>query len=415
MQQLAIEGGPKVRTSDWPERAKRFDKQELKHLKQALQQNTLFYMYGQKTKQMCRKMARLCGAKHVVPCSSGSAAIHGAIKACDVGPGDEVITSPITDAGTILGIVYEGALPVFADVDPRTYSITAKSIEERITARTRAVVVVHLAGCPADIKPIVRLCKRRDIRLIEDCAQSWCAKVSSRWVGTFGDLGCFSLNDFKHITAGDGGLIVTDNEELYRRAWLSVDKCYDRIDGKRSLPFAAPNYRISELQSAVAIAQLGKVRKITSARNTLGRRLGEKLSDVPGVLPHRVIPDAYATWWFYLIQIEPERLGADAPAFAEAVAAEGIPVSAGYVQPVYLTYEYLRRKSAFNHSQWPFTQARKSLRYEKGYCPDAERVMQNVVFFPLREELSAREIDDTAAAVRKVAGCYAERRGARTA
>jgi len=277
------------------------------------------------------------------------------------------------------------------------------------------VVVVHLAGCPADIKPIVRLCKRRNIRLIEDCAQSWCAKVSNRWVGTFGDIGCFSLNDFKHITAGDGGLIVTDNEELYRRAWLSVDKCYDRIEGKRSLPFAAPNYRISELQSAVAIAQLGKVRKITSARHSLGRRLGEKLSDVPGVLPHRVIADAYATWWFYLIQIQPEHLGADAAAFSEAVAAEGIPVSAGYVRPVYLTYEYLRRKSAFNHSQWPFTQARKSLRYEEGYCPNAERVMQNVVFFPLREELSTREIDDTTAAVCKVAGCYRERRAGRKA
>jgi len=155
-EKLALHGGPKVRTRPWPERGRRFGEQELKELREALEQNTLFYVYGEKTRRMCSRMARMCGMPHVVACSSGSAAIHAAIKACGVGPGDEVITSPITDAGTVLGIVYEGAVPVFADIDPLNYNVTAATIRERITARTRAVIVVHLAGCPADMEPMAR-------------------------------------------------------------------------------------------------------------------------------------------------------------------------------------------------------------------------------------------------------------------
>ena len=228
MTTLAVNGGEKVRTQPWPKVGRRFGKEELQQLKEALEQNTLLYIYGNKTKQLCAKMAKVCGAKHVLACSSGSAAVHGAVKACGVGPGDEVITSPLTDAGTILGVVYEGGIPVFADTDPTSYNITAASIEKQISKRTRAVIVVHLAGVPADIKPIVRLCKRRKIKLIEDCAQSWGAMVDDRWVGTFGDIGTFSLNDYKHLSAGEGGLIVTDDEELYGTAWLGIDKGYDR-------------------------------------------------------------------------------------------------------------------------------------------------------------------------------------------
>lgn len=401
---LAIEGGTKTRRKAWPGRTNRFGREELKEVKEALAQNTLFYLYGRKTKQMCAKMARMCGAKHVVPCSSGSAALHGAVKACGVGPGDEVITAPITDAGTILAIVYEGAIPVFADIDPLGYNVTAQSVEKCITARTRAVIVVHLAGCPVDIKPIIRLCRKRKIKVIEDCAQSWGAKVDGKWVGTFGDLGCFSLNDFKHISAGDGGLIVTNSAKLYREAWLSIDKCYDRVTGMRNLPFAAPNYRITELQSAVAIAQFGKLGKITSARHALGERLTRGLRKIEGVTPHSVVKGGYATYWFYLMQIDVKRLRTDAATFTGALNAEGIPGSAGYIEPVYLDYEYLRKKTAFHHSRWPFTQARKGFSYRKGDCPNAETVIRNCFRFPLNEALSARDIDDVVAAVQKVAG-----------
>ncbi len=409
MSNLAMDGGPKVRTDPWPEKGKRFGKEELQELKEALDQNTLFYIYGDKTKILCSRMAELCGSEHVVACSSGSAAVHGAIKACEVGPGDEVITSPITDAGTILGIVYEGAIPVFADIDPTSYNITAKSIEERLSKRTKAVIAVHLAGVPADIKPIVRLCKKHGIMLIEDCAQSWGTKIDDRWVGTFGHLGAFSFNDYKHLSAGEGGLIVTDDEELYSLAWRGIDKCYDRLNGERSVYFVAPNYRITELQSAVGIAQLGKLDMICGTRHRLGERLTAGLKGVKGVIPHKVPKGSYATYWYYLIQIDTDYLGTDAGTFGKAMNAEGIPGSGSfYMQPVYLTYPYLRKKNPFHHSRYPFTLARKSIKYHEGYCPVAEDVVQRVFYFPMTEWLTEQEIDDTIAAVKKVADHFRE-------
>lgn len=411
MAALAMNGGTKVRTRPWPAVGRRFGKEELKQLEEALEQNTLFYLYGSKTKQLCARMAKVCGAKHVVACSSGSAAVHGAVKACGVGPGDEVITSPITDAGTILGVVYEGAIPVFADIDPTSYNITAASIKEHISKRTKAVIVVHLAGVPADIKPIVRLCKRHKIKLIEDCAQSWGTMVDDQWVGTFGELGTFSLNDYKHLSAGEGGLIVTDDYELYATAWRGIDKCYDRLTGTRSVFFVAPNYRITELQSAVAIAQLGKLKRIISKRHRLGERLTAGLKGIPGITPHKVVKGGYATYWFYLIRLDTDYLGIDAPTFGQALNAEGIAGSGRfYMRPVHLDYPYLRQKTAFHHSRYPFTLARKSITYEKGSCPNAEQAAEEVYYVPLNEWLSNREIDDTIAAVKKVAGYYREQK-----
>jgi dTDP-4-amino-4,6-dideoxygalactose transaminase len=337
--------------------------------------------------------------------------VHGAVKACGVGPGDEVVTSPIADAGTILGIVYEGAIPVFADVDPTSYNITAASIEERISKRTKAIIVVHLAGVPADIKPIVRLCKRCRIKLIEDCAQSWGAMVDDRWVGTFGDVGTFSFNDYKHLSTGEGGLIVTDNHDLYATAWLAIDKCYDRVTGTRSVFFVAPNYRITELQSAVGIAQLGKLKRIIAKRHRLGERLTEGLKGVRGIAPHKVVKGGYATYWFYLIRLDTDFLGVDAPTFGKALNAEGIAGSGRfYMRPIHLAYSYLRKRAAFHHSRYPFTLARKSVKYQEGCCPNAERVAEAVYYFPVNEWLSNREIDDTIAAVKKVAGYYREQK-----
>jgi perosamine synthetase len=407
MAELALHGGPKVRTGAWPKTGKRFGKEELKELKEALDQNTLFYMHGTKTPALCARMANLCGRKYVIACSSGSAAVHGAVKACGVGPGDEVITSPVTDAGTILGVVYEGGIPVFADIDPESYNLTAATIERKISPRTKAVILVHLGGIPADVEPIAALCKARGIKLIEDCAQSWGAKMNGTWVGTFGDVAAFSFNDYKHVSAGEGGLIVTDDHDLYATAWRAIDKCYDRLTGKRDVYFVAPNYRITELQSAVGIAQLGKVNGITSKRHLLGDRLSRGLAGIPGIRQHAVPAGGYATYWYYLIGIEPDALHVDASTFGRALNAEGIPGSGRfYMEPVHLAYSYLSRQTAFHHSTWPFSLASSEVSYQRGICPAAEAMQSRVFYFPLDEWLSVKEIDDTVAAVRKVADFF---------
>jgi len=399
----AIDGGAPVRTRPWPKVGNRFAGRERELLDEALDQNTLFYVHGEMTKRLCARMSELTGAPHAVACSSCSAAIHAAVKACGVGPGDEVITTPVTDAGTLLGIIYEGALPVFADVDPSNYNVTAETVADRITERTRAVIVVHLAGCPADIKPLGELCRERGVKLIEDCAQSWAAKVDGRWVGTFGDVGCFSLNDYKHVSAGDGGLIVTRDEELYETACLAVDKCYDRHSRQRLMEFVAPNYRITELQSAVALAQLDRVEDIGAARNALGVQLTEGLKTIDGLVAHAVPEGGYGTYWFYLIGLDDRFTQDDAETFTQAMIAEGIPGGRGYVDPSYLRYPYLRNQSAFHHSKWPFTQAVDPQRYEPGLCPVAEKVFTRCFKFPLNEWLTEEDIDDVILVARKVA------------
>lgn len=408
-QKLALDGGPKVRKAAWPKPGKRFGREELRQLKEALEQNTLFYKHGKKTGMMCEKMAKLVGVKNVVPCSSGSAAIHGAVKACGVGPADEVITAPITDAGSLLGIVYEGAIPVFADLDMDSFNMTAASVEARITTRTRAVIVVHLMGNPADIEGISAVCRGRGIKVIEDCAQAWGAKMHGRPVGAFGDCGCFSLNDFKHISSGEGGLIVTNDDDLAWRAALSIDKCYDRVRNTRGMDFCAPNYRITELQSAVAIAQMDRLKGIVTRRNALGARLEKGLRKARGVIPCKVLPGAWPSWWFYMFRIDPAALGVDSDMFIKAVAAEGVPLER-YVEPVHYSYKYLVNQSAFNHSKWPFSSAKVVPPYGRGYCPSAEMAYQTGVRLRLTHWLGEREIDDAVKAVCKVSACFMARK-----
>ncbi len=391
-----------VRTHPWPQPGPRFEGRELELLAEALRQNTLSYVHGHMTQRLCARMSELTGAAHVVACSSGSAAIHVALKACGVGPGDEVITAPVTDAGTIIGIIYEGAIPVFADVDPVNYNLTAETVAECLTQQTRAVIAVHLAGCPADIVPIAELCRNRGITLIEDCAQSWAAQVNGQWVGTFGDMGCFSLNDYKHISAGEGGLVITNDERLHRTAALAADKCYDRLTRARLMEFVAPNYRISELQSAVALAQLDRVEAIGARRHALGQRLGNGLAATDGLLPHEAPVGAYSTYWFYLIQLDRRFTANDVEDFAKAMNREGIPGGRGYVRPVYLAYPYLIRQSAFHHSRWPFTQAVSPQPYAPGLCPVAESVFDRSYKFPLSEWLDDSDIDDVIRAAQKV-------------
>lgn len=407
-QKLALEGGPKVRKAAWPKPGKRFGKEELQQLKEALDQNTLFYKHGKKTDLMCAKMARMTGARHVVPCSSGSAAIHGALKACGVGPADEVITAPITDAGTLVGIVYEGAIPVFADVDTDSFNITPASVEARITPRTRAVVVVHLMGNPADVQGIAAICRKKGIKVIEDCAQAWGARLHGKILGTIGDCGCFSMNDFKHISSGEGGMIITNDDDLAWRAALSIDKCYDRLRNTRGMEFCAPNYRITELQSAVAIAQLDRLKGIVTRRNMLGTRLGKGLRKIPGVIPCKELPGAWSSWWFYMFRINPDFLGVDADMFIKAVSAEGVPLER-YVEPVHYSYKYLVNHSAFNHSKWPFSSAKIVPPYGRGYCPSAEMAHDTGVRFKLNHWLGLKEIDDVIKAIIKVAACFSSR------
>ena len=408
-EKIALYGGTPTKTTPYG-KGKRFGKEELANLEEALNQNTLFYWFGNMTKRFCAKFADMYGAKHCVATSSGTASIHVALGAVGVGPGDEVITSPITDMGSVIGILYQNAVPVFADLDPHTYNMDPDAIEAKITKRTKAIVVVHLAGNAAEIDRIVEIAHRHGVAVIEDCAQSYCCKYKGKYVGTFGDIGCFSLNDFKHISAGDGGMILTDNEDLYYKAMMFADKNFNRLGTEvvKNIPYLAPNYRMNELTAAVGLAQLDRVEDICAKRNVYGTKLSKALEESPGLYPHKVLADCESSYWFYLLRIDEKTLGVSRDEFVKALKAEGISSSAGYIPSCVYQYDMFKNRTAYpGTTHYPFDGTHGDpIEYKDGDCPVAEEILRTCLKMPVNEFFTNADLEDTVAAIKKVCAYY---------
>lgn len=414
MEELALYGGAKTKTTPFGT-GRRFGQEELANLKEALDQNTLFYWFGNQVKQLTAKFAEMYGVNHCVATSSGTAAIHVALGACGVTAGDEVITSPITDMGTVIGILYQNAIPVFADLDPHSYNLDLKSVEAKITPKTKAIIVVHLTGGPADMDGIMEVAKRHNLRVIEDCAQSYLAEYKGRLCGTIGDIGCFSLNDFKQITAGDGGLIITNDRELYETAFRFVDKNYQRLPSpaaSRDVNFLAPNYRMNELTGAVGRAQLSRVEAICRRRTEIGTRLSEALGKLPGVYPPKVEQDSRSTYWFYMFRIDEKEAGVSRDLFSDALEAEGIPNLKGYIPTCVYEYELFTNQNAYMGTHCPFKCNYNGLshQYYKGLCPTAEEILNTAIRFNINEYFTNEDVDAIIAAVTKVSHYFSAKK-----
>ncbi|MEA4889375.1 MAG: DegT/DnrJ/EryC1/StrS family aminotransferase [Clostridiaceae bacterium] len=415
MDKLALLGGNKVKTTEFGS-GKRFGDAELQQVKEALDQNTLFYWYGKKVKAFTQKFADMYQVKYCVATTSGTASIHVALGALGVGPGDEVITSPITDMGSVIGILYQNAIPIFADLDPHTYNMDPASIEARITDKTKAIVVVHLAGGPADMDPIMAIARKHNVKVIEDCAQSYQCRYKGRLAGTIGDIGCFSVNDFKHISAGDGGMVVTNDEDLYLKAMRFADKNYDRLatspSASRKIPFLAPNYRMSELVGAVGLAQLDRLTWICDKRHQFGDKLTAGIKDLPGITPHVVLDGCESSYWFYMLRVDEKKAGVNRDTFSEALNAEGIPSSAGYIPTCVYEYDLFQNKNAFDGTHVPFDSPYygKEVDYHKGLCPVAEEILETAVRLNVNEFYTDQDLADTIAAIRKVATYYSAKK-----
>ncbi len=415
MSDLALYGGEKTKTTPFGT-GKRFGDGELNELKEALDQNTLFYMSGNKVKKFAEDFAGMYGVKHCVTASSGTASIHIALGAVGVTAGDEVITSPITDMGTVIGILYQNAIPVFADLDPNTYNMNPESIESKITGKTKAILVVHLAGNPSDMDAIMDIARRHKIRVVEDCAQSYMCYYKGRLAGTIGDAGCFSLNDFKHISTGDGGMCLFNDDDLYKKAFKFADKNYDRFSTDpftmRRIEFLAPNYRMNELQGAVALAQLGKLKWICERRNSLGDAITEGIKGLPGISPHKVTEGGKCSYWFYMMRINESEAKVSRDEFTRALTMEGIPCSAGYIPACVYEYDLFINKNAYPGSDCPFgcKLYGKDITYSKGLCPTAENILNTAVKIPVNEFYTDNDLDEIVKAIRKVSAYYGSRK-----
>jgi len=408
---LALFGGPKAKTTP-AGTFQRYGDEELAQLREALAQNTLFYAHGSKVKTLCERFAALHGMAHCVPVSSCSAAIHVALASLNLEPGDEVITSPITDMGTVLGMLWCQLIPVFADLDPDAYNLDPASVEARITPRTRAIVAVHLAGAPCDLGALRAIAEKHHLTLIEDCAQSYLAEYRGKYVGSYGDLSCFSINEYKHISCGDGGLILTNDDNLALRCRLLSDKGYDRTGQMRNrmTPFLALNYRMTELQGAVALAQLDKLPGIIAHFRKVGDRLHAGLQAIEGLLLPRIVDGGRSSYWFYMLRVDEAALGVTRDWFLQAIQAEGVEAGAYISAPVYRTGVFADQ-ATLGSSGLPFTLPGSSGgRYAEGTCPQAEEILRTCINIGIGMWRSEGEMDEIASAFRKVAEyCLAQR------
>lgn len=404
---LAIEGGPKSIEHALPgvlnAAGRTFDQYEEELVLQALRSGCLSRNGGTMVRRLEQEFAAALGVKHAVACSSGTACVHLAVAALDLEPGDEVIVPPITDIGSILPILWQNAIPIFADVDPRTMLLDPAAVEGQITPRTRAVIAVHLAGLACDMDALLNICAKHKVVLIEDCSQAYWAEYKGKRVGSMGDMACFSLQQSKHITCGEGGLMVTSNQDYARRALLFSDKAWPRDSGSLGscrFLFLSQNYRMSELCGAVALAQLQKVQSVVERRRVRALQLIEQIAGIDSVAAPWTPPGLSHAYWLFMLRVSDPSI--DVQAFGEALIAEGVPAWVRYiVDPLYMS-PIFTQPSTYGTSGYPFTMYGRQ-QFAHGLCPASERVLSEVIAIQWNENYTEEHVRQIAAAISKVA------------
>ena len=375
---------------------------EITAVAKAIESGTLTSTKGTFVQQFEASFACQLGQKHGYACSSGTAALHTAIAAVDPEPGDEIITTSITDMGALMPMLYQGAIPVFADVDPRTYNITADSIQKCLSHRTKAIMVTHLFGNPCQMKPIMELAGGHKIPVIEDCAQAFGASIGGKNVGTWGELGCFSLQQGKHITTGEGGVVTSDNDDLARRCFLFINKAWGYGDQNPDHYFIALNYRMNELTGAVALAQLDKLDMSVSNRIQQADSLTESLQGTPGIGLPVVANNAVHTYWKYTVDVDPDIIQGGTVALAKALREYGIFSAPRYIQKPAFQCQVFRDQRTFGNSRFPFTMALKdAVDYSESKFPGTFQALARVLVLPWNERYSDEDVDYVATAVKQ--------------
>lgn len=424
MKNLAILGGKPIRTKPFPPRVS-MGKEEKEAALRVLDRDVLsgflgapgkFFNGGEEVNKFEELWASEYNFKYALSVNSWTAGLQVAMGAIGIEPGDEVICPPYTMSASATAALFYGGIPIFADIDEERYTICPKSIESKISKYTKAIVVVHLFGLPADMDPILEIARKHNLKVIEDCAQSPGAYYKGKPVGTLGDIGGFSLNFHKHIQCGEGGLLVTEDEELALRCSLirnhgenaleeySVENLSNTIGG---------NYRFSELHAAIAVEQFKKLKPILEHRQQMGDYLDKALQGIEGLsLP---IKESGTTncYYMYPIRFNSEKFGMSRNQFVKAVAAElptaqhwdTTPLAEGYVKPLYINPIY-EKKIALGSKGFPFNFNKdRNYEYKAGDCPITEKLYyKELVLSPLiREGIFEDDLRDLVSAITKVA------------
>ncbi|MCR5618755.1 MAG: UDP-4-amino-4,6-dideoxy-N-acetyl-beta-L-altrosamine transaminase [Lachnospiraceae bacterium] len=358
---------------------------------------------GPKVSEAEKRLASYTGAKHAVVVNSGTSALHCACIAAGIGEGDEVITTPLTFAASANCVLYCGGKPVFADVDPETYNIDPASIRAHITDKTKAVIAVDFTGQVVKADEIRAICDEFGLVFIEDAAHSIGSSYNGKMVGNIADMTCFSFHPVKTVTAGEGGAILTNNDEYYKKLVLAhAHGITHEEEEMEDAPHEGSwyyeeislgyNYRMTDFQAALLMSQLDRIDEFVARRKEIVAAYDEAFRDVPGIIVQKNIPESDTSRHLYIIRLDLDKLSCTRREFFDAMSAENVQCQVHYV-PVYW-FPYYRH-----------------LGYEKGLCPNAEEIYRGIMSIPLYPKMTDKDVEDTVAAVKKLAAYYSKEIG----
>ena len=395
MNKPAIAGGTPVRDTKIFYGHQYIDEADVKAVTEVLTSDCL--TCGPKITELEKKLCELTGAKYAVVCSNGTAALHIAAMAAGVSEGDELITTPITFAASANCGLYCGAKPVFADINPDTYNIDPKSVQEKITEKTKAVVAVDFTGQAVELDELLAMCREKGIALIEDGAHSIGTKYKDKMVGSIADMTTFSFHPVKTVTGGEGGAVLTNSEELYQKLILyrahGITRMPELLEKEPHGPWyyeqidLGYNYRLTDIQCALIISQLDKLPMFRARRKEIVKRYNEAFAEISELFVQQEIPESDTTRHLYILRIRPEMLTIDRKGFFEALGAENICCNVHYI-PVYYHPYY------------------EKLGYKKGICPNAEKLYDEMLSLPLYYGMTDQDVEDVISAVKKIVAYY---------
>jgi len=410
-EKLALLGGKPVRTEPFPPYPIITDR-EINAVNEVLKSRQLStfhssFIGGKKVREFENNFAAYHAAKHGIAVNSGASALHVCVAAANIGPGDEVIVPPFTFTATATCVLMSNAIPVFADVDPETYNIDPKKIEEAITPRTKAIIPVHLLGNPANMDAIMKIANEYNLTVIEDCAQAPGAKYKNRLVGTMGNLSIFSFQETKNIMTGEGGMILTNDSQLAERCSMVRNHGEEIVFDKPRTYLSnmlGYNYRMTEMEAAIGVEQLKKLDEINDVRIRNSEFLIKKLSNLVCLKPQKLLPEAKHVYHIFGMTLDEKEIGIPRSKFIEAVCAEGVQITTGYPIPLYEN-PLFKEKIVHGDKGCPFTCKfyKGKVNYDTGICPEAEKLCKNSIWTGLiRPPATTEDMQDIADAIEKV-------------